>query len=77
MTRAILGHTGPALTADAGTVAIYLLLIASVLARFLAGPMPALAPVLYGLSGLAWIAAFAGFAGLYGRYLLGSGPVGR
>jgi uncharacterized protein involved in response to NO len=75
MTRATLGHTGHPLTADAGTVAIYLLLIASVLARFLAGPMPGLAPTLYALSGLSWIAAFGGFSAHYGRRLLRARPL--
>ena len=42
MTRATLGHTGHALTADAGTTAIYLLLTLSLLARFLAGFVPGL-----------------------------------
>ncbi len=70
MTRATLGHTGQALTADRATVAIYALLVASVGARFLAGLMPGLAPTLHGVSGLAWIAAFAGFSAHYGRSLL-------
>lgn len=74
MTRATLGHTGNALTADAGTVAIYLLLVVSVGARFLTGPLPGLAATLYGLSGLAWIAAFGGFSTLYGRRLLWARP---
>jgi uncharacterized protein involved in response to NO len=74
MTRATLGHTGHALNADAGTVAIYLLLILSVGARFLAGPLPGLATTLNGLSGLAWIAAFGGFSVQYGRYLLRARP---
>lgn len=62
MTRATLGHTGQALTADAGTVAIYLLLILSVLARILAGLMPRLAQTLFGVSGLDWIAALGCFS---------------
>ncbi len=70
MTRATLGHTGQTLTADAGTIAIYLLVILSVGARALAGPLPALASPLYELSGLAWIAAFGGFSVHYGRHLL-------
>lgn len=72
MTRATLGHTGHALTADAGTVAIYLLVVISVLARFLAGSVPGLAVVLYGISALAWIATFGCFSVLYGRLLLRS-----
>ncbi len=74
MTRATLGHTGQALTAGAGTVAIYLLLVLSVAARVLAGPLPGLAPALHGLSGLAWIAAFGSFSVLYGRHLLRARP---
>ena len=74
MTRATLGHTGQALAADRGTVAIYLLMVASVLAHFLAAPLPTLAPMLLGLSGLAWIAAFGCFSALYGRHLLRTGP---
>ncbi len=74
MTRATLGHSGHALAADAGTVAIYLLLASAVLARFVAGLMPAVAPTLYALAGAAWIAAFGGFTVLYGRYLLRRRP---
>jgi uncharacterized protein involved in response to NO len=74
MTRATLGHTGHALTADWGTIAIYLLLILSVVARFLAGPLPGLAPTLHALSGFAWIAAFGSFSVLYGRRLLRARP---
>jgi uncharacterized protein involved in response to NO len=74
MTRATLGHTGHTLTAGAGTVAIYLLLAMSIAARFLAGPMPVLAPTLHALSGLAWIGAFGSFSVLYGRHLLRAKP---
>lgn len=70
MTRATLGHTGQALHAGAGTVAIYLALILAVLARVAAGHWPAEAPLLHALSGLAWIAAFGGFGVIYGRLLL-------
>ena len=76
MTRATLGHTGHALTADAGTAAIYLLLILSVGARVLAGPMPEFARAFHTVSGLAWIAAFAGFSAHYGRFLLRARPKG-
>jgi uncharacterized protein involved in response to NO len=75
MTRATLGHTGQTLSADRGTVAVYLLLVLSVLARVLAGGIPGIAPGLLDLSGLAWIAAFAGFSALYGRHLLGARPL--
>src|SRR5690625_2051299 len=70
MTRATLGHTGNALTADRGTVAIYVLVIASVIARFLAGLLPDAMTALYAIAGMSWIGAFGWFALLYGRYLL-------
>ena len=70
MTRATLGHMDRPLTAGAGTVAIYLLVILAALARIVAGVLPGEAALLQSLSGLAWIAAMAGFAVLYGRLLL-------
>lgn len=70
MTRSTLGHSGQALTADTGTVALYLLAVIAVAARVLAGPLPAYATVLNGIAGLGWIGAFGGFAVLYGRFLL-------
>lgn len=65
MTRATLGHSGRALTARAGTVAVYLLVqlaaASRVAAPFLdAGYAPAL-----DLAGTAWLAAFALFVALY------------
>lgn len=70
MTRASLGHTGRPLTAGSGTLTLYLLLIASTLARFAAGLYPEHAVWLYDAAGMAWLAAFAGFAVLYGPLLL-------
>ncbi|MGR3460326.1 MAG: NnrS family protein [Roseovarius sp.] len=70
MTRATLGHTGQALSAGAGTIAIYAALVLAVLARVGAGIWPEHAAWLRGLSGLAWIAGFGGFAGLYGLAML-------
>ncbi len=70
MTRATLGHTGRELTAGPGTTAIYLALIAAILARLAAGVWPERAGVLHLMSGLAWIGAFGGFAALYGSLLL-------
>jgi uncharacterized protein involved in response to NO len=70
MTRATLGHTGQDLRAGAGTVAIYAVLVLSVLARVGAGVWPGQAAWLHGVSGLAWIAAFGGFSMIYGRLLL-------
>lgn len=74
MTRATLGHTGQELTAGPGTVALYLLLLVSVLARAAAGMRPAEAQLLHTVSGAAWIAAFGGFALVYGRLLLWRRP---
>lgn len=74
MTRATLGHTGNALTADRGTVAIYALVIVSVIARFLAGLMPGVTMALYAISGIAWIGAFGWFSLLYGSYLMTPRP---
>jgi uncharacterized protein involved in response to NO len=70
MTRATLGHTGRALTAGRGTMAIYAAVICAVLARIGAGAWPEAASVLHSLSGASWIGAFAGFAALYGPMLL-------
>ena len=74
MTRATLGHTGRELTAGAGTTAIYLALVAAVLARLAAGIWPGQASFLHALSALAWIGAFGGFAALYGPLLLRPKP---
>ncbi|WP_127901150.1 NnrS family protein [Solirhodobacter olei] len=74
MTRATLGHTGQALTAGPGTVAVYLALIVAVLARLAAGVLPGVAMPLYHLAGAAWIGAFAGYAILYGPLLLHASP---
>jgi uncharacterized protein involved in response to NO len=70
MTRATLGHTGQALTAGRGTIAIYAALIIAVLARVAAGLWPDLAAQLHTLAGLGWITAFGGFAVVYGLLLL-------
>ena len=72
MTRATLGHSGRALTAGAGTVAIYLLVITSVLARLAGGVLPDQAMALWTLAGLLWCCGFAGFVLLYGRLLTGA-----
>lgn len=70
MSRASLGHTGRALQAGPGTVAVYGALIGAVAARIGAGLMPGAAETLYWISGALWIAGFAGFAGLYGPLML-------
>jgi uncharacterized protein involved in response to NO len=77
MTRATLGHTGQALRAGPGTVAIYAALVLSVLARVAAGAWPSAATLLHALSGLAWIGAFGGFAAVYGGLLLRLPPAKR
>lgn len=77
MTRATLGHTGQALTAGPGTMGLYLLLIAAVLARLAAGIVPDAAHVLHLLSGSFWCLCFLGFAGIYGRLLLCPRPVSQ
>lgn len=76
MTRATLGHTGQALHAGAGTTALFIALIASVVARLSAGIWPESAMPLYYLSALLWIGTFAGFAVLYGPLLLRAKPSG-
>lgn len=70
MTRATLGHSGQALTAGLGTQTLYLLLIASVLARVAAGWMPAQSEWLHMLAGLCWLGTFSIFILIYGRYHL-------
>ncbi len=70
MTRATLGHTGRALAAGPGTVVVYLLLVAAVMARFCAEMVPELGQGLHVVSGLCWIGAFGGFAALYGPLLV-------
>lgn len=76
MTRATRGHTGQALRADTGTVAIYISLVIAVLARLLAGAFAEYAALLHNLSGFAWVGAFGGFAVLYGPYILRPRPRG-
>ena len=65
MTRATLGHTGHALTAGAGTVAIFALAIAAGALRVAAPLAPSLYMPLLAASAAAWIAAFALFFVLY------------
>ncbi|MFK7940637.1 MAG: NnrS family protein [Roseovarius sp.] len=70
MTRATLGHTGQALTADGVTQFIYISLFASVLARLLT---PLWYEMSY-LSGVLWLAAFGGFVMAYGPALVSPDP---
>ena len=74
MTRATLGHTGQTLHAGGGTVAIYLCLIGSVLARLCAALWLGSAMMLYAVSGLLWIGAFLGFVVVYGPLLMKPKP---
>ncbi len=73
MTRATLGHAGRALRAGRGTLAVYLLVIASVLVRVLAGGLPEWALHLQTLSAAFWCAAFAAFVVFYGPLLIRPG----
>jgi uncharacterized protein involved in response to NO len=70
MTRASLGHTGQALTANRATVAIYLCVFGAAILRFAASAHVEFSQ----LSGLLWIAAFAGFVAAYGPALLRPKP---
>ena len=70
MTRATLGHTGRALTADPGTTTIYLLVTLAAVSRVAAGFADGLYLPLLTVSGLAWIGAFLLFVTLYARSLL-------
>ena len=67
MTRATLGHTGRALTADGATLAIYALVTLAALMRVSSHSM-----LVTSLAGVAWTAAFATYAIHYGRMLLQS-----
>ncbi|TWB20501.1 uncharacterized protein involved in response to NO [Nitrospirillum amazonense] len=68
MSRASLGHTGRALTADRVTVGIYLMVNGAALSRIVASLMGGLPMLLLGLSALLWITAFVLFAGRYAPY---------
>src|SRR5688572_23047353 len=72
MTRASLGHTGRALSADRATVAIYALVTLAALMRVLSPLAGAYAVLVTSLAGLAWSAPFATFAIHYGRMLVRS-----
>lgn len=69
MCRATLGHTGYPLQAGAGTTAIFLSLLVSILLRVISG-LPWVPVAALHLSALLWIIGFAGFALLYGPKLL-------
>lgn len=69
MTRASLGHTGRALTAGPGTIAVYALITLAALLR-LAAPLGGAdyLPILC-IAGTAWSVAFGLFVVLYARPL--------
>lgn len=68
MTRASLGHTGRALTASAGTQAIYALALVAVLAR-IAAAFTGSGELLH-LAAFAWLAAFGGYVVAFAPLLL-------
>jgi uncharacterized protein involved in response to NO len=70
MTRASLGHTGRALTADRPTIAIYGLVTLAALLRLASAYAGAHTVICTSLAGLAWSGAFATFAIHYGRILI-------
>lgn len=74
MTRATLGHTGQKLHAGRGTVAIYLSLIGSVIARIAAPIWVGSSMAFFAISGVLWIGAFIGFAIVYGPCLVKPKP---
>jgi uncharacterized protein involved in response to NO len=74
MTRATLGHTGHALTASAGTQAIYVAIIIAAVARICAVIHTAQSDLLLHVAAAAWVIAFLGFALAYGPLLLHRDP---
>jgi uncharacterized protein involved in response to NO len=74
MTRATLGHTGHALTASAGTQAIYAAIIIAAVARICAVVHTAQSDLLLHVAAAAWIIAFLGFALAYGPLLIRRDP---
>jgi uncharacterized protein involved in response to NO len=71
MSRASLGHSGRALAAGRGTVAIYVLVTLAAALRVASPLAGSGALVATSLAGLAWTGAFGLFALLYGPLLLG------
>ena len=69
MTRATRGHTGQALTAPPGTVAIYGLALVAAVARIIAALWPAAMTTALSVAGVSWVSAFLLFAALYGPQL--------
>ncbi len=73
MTRATLGHSGRELTAGPATAAVYLSVVASVLARLAGGTVPEWSMPLWTLSAVLWCCGYAGFLWLYGGLLIRPG----
>lgn len=71
MTRATLGHTGRALTADRATTLVYLLVTAAAALRIVATLVPAWTMPAIELSGAGWILAFALYLLAYAPKLWG------
>ncbi|MFG1299911.1 NnrS family protein [Xanthobacter sp. V3C-3] len=69
MTRATLGHTGRALAASPGTVAVYALVAVALAARVAMALWPQETTAFMTLAAAAWCLAFAGFVGIYGPML--------
>jgi uncharacterized protein involved in response to NO len=70
MTRATLGHSGQALTAGRGTIAIYALITLAAVLR-LVGPLAGEYFLTFTwLGGIAWSGAFGLFVLLFGNYLI-------
>ena len=69
MTRASLGHTGRALSAGSGTVAIYVLANLASITRFAAPFAGDMQIALLVISAALWAAAFVGIALVYGPFL--------
>ena len=70
MSRAILGHTGQDLTADAWTAAVYILAATATAIRIIAAFAPETQPESLWLGIVLWMAAFAIFTVRYGRLIL-------
>lgn len=71
MTRATLGHSGQALAATPGTIAVYLLVAAALVARVAIAVSPSLTAPLMLAAAACWCGAFAGFVIIYGPLLAG------
>jgi len=66
MSRAMLGHTGRALTAGPATIAAYALVIVGAVLRVMAPVLPVDPMAAIAVAGLSWGAGFAVFFAVYG-----------